>query len=391
MKEKKAISMGKLAAMERQWALGLTAKRPAISVFEQEARDWQRKENASDSRNQAPILSPDPVVPSKPQTDVLERHGEIFGEEAGDVNAHAPSAFQGVTAETMAKIHHSENNHASRDKADETKEGFHWEPLQPPDSRGQKKEKDLNTASVALIARKIMAREWAAALGRPRNNRSNESILLKEAEKQHQEERAKKEKKETEKKRASRQRKYVEMAIHAFAHELLKTPKPMAPEMAEPLLEEAFSDVGNIISFTWQEKGCCIFLEPWEEKRMRRKQGQMAPAVFQAVIDDNLTLGAYKRIENPEVLQEMQNRMISNSILASFKASNQHHANVMEDAVSEAGRIIQSTQTDGQWAIKLEPWEEMRKRNVERGGQPPVVTYMINATRNFEKISCNRL
>ena len=384
--------MGKLAALERQYALGLAVKRPAKSAFEQDAREWKRKKSAVGSRNRRPMPSPTPVAPSKPKTAVREEHHEALGKEERKANAREQSAFQEVTEETMSKIHQSKTNHAPLNKTDETKEAFNWKPFQSSDNIGQKKGKSLNTASVALIARKLMAKEWAMALGRGQKSTQNDGLSMERAaEKQRQEKIAQKEKKEIEEKRVRKQRKSLKAALQSFGRALLETQQPVTPETAEPLLKAAFADVGDFINITWQEKGCRIFLEPWEEKRLRQKQGQVAPTVFQAVIDDNLSLSSYERIEDPEVLQETQNQIILNTILSSFKASTEHDINTLEDAVAEAGRIIQSTKTDGHWKIKLEPWEEMRKRNVGRGGRPPIVTYIINADENFEQISCNKL
>ena len=44
-------------------------------------------------------------------------------------------------------------------------EGFDWRRYRREQGEGRKKIKDLNAASVSRIARKIMAREWAMALG----------------------------------------------------------------------------------------------------------------------------------------------------------------------------------------------------------------------------------
>jgi len=43
------------------------------------------------------------------------------------------------------------------------------------------------------------------------------------------------------------------------------------------------------------------------------------------------------------------------------------------------------------WKIKFEPWEEMRKRNIERKGRLPVVTCVIKADKGFNNISCKRI
>ena len=54
MEERKAISIGKLAAIERACALGLAVNRPSISALESEAREWKRLEEAEKYKEQGP-------------------------------------------------------------------------------------------------------------------------------------------------------------------------------------------------------------------------------------------------------------------------------------------------------------------------------------------------
>jgi len=124
---------------------------------------------------------------------------------------------------------------------------------------------------------------------------------------------------------------------------------------------------------------------------MRRKNGNPIPALFQATIDDNFILSSYQKVIDPQLLQESRAHLIIKNILISFRKSAGRNFHALQDAVAEGGRIIQSMKTDGGWKIKLEPWEEMRMRNVERNGRPPIVTYVINADKVFNHISCERI
>lgn len=279
-----------------------------------------------------------------------------------------------------------------RDSGDrETGEGFDWKPYQPERGNVEGKLRDLNPASISLMARKIMAREWAMALGRRGWVESEQAGIERGAEEYRKKKGAERERKEIEQHRATGQRAALEAAIRAFGRNLLEVPKPVSPERAEALLEEALSKVGDIIRIIWQPDGCHILLEPWEEKRLRRKSGDTVPAVFQATIDENLMVGSFQKIQDPQLLQESQNDLILRNILASFSKSPQKDFHAFENAVSEGGRIIRSTKMDGGWKINFEPWEEMRKRNVERKGRPPVVTYVIKADEDFKNISCHRV
>ena len=196
--------------------------------------------------------------------------------------------------------------------------------------------------------------------------------------------------KEIEGQRANKQRAAMEAALWAFGRNLLKVPKPVAPEAAETLLEEALSEVGDTIRITWHADGCHILLEPWEERRLRNKAGEPLPAVFQATIDVNLMLSSYQKIEDPQVLQQTQNALISKNIMINFRDS-PRDLHAFEDAVAQGGRIIQSMKMDSGWKIKLQPWAEIRRRNIERKGRLPIVTYVINADKDFNRISCERI
>jgi len=197
--------------------------------------------------------------------------------------------------------------------------------------------------------------------------------------------------KEIEGQRAHRHRIALEEALWIFGRNLLKTPKPVAPEEAEAILEEALSKVGDTIRITWQPDGCHILLEPWEDKRLRRKTGEPLPVVFQATIDDNLMLSSFEKIQDPQLLQETQNDLILKNILSSFRKSPRKDFHAFENAVSEGGRIIRATKMNGGGKINFEPWEEMRKRNIERKGQPFIMTYVIKGDKDFCHISCERI
>lgn len=376
MEDRKAISIGKLAAMERAWALGLAVDQPSISSLESEAREWKRREGGAE-----PLPSPARTGEAKP---------EIATPESNEGNGGELPVFHEMPAKAIPGAFGPEGESRASEKKSETGEGFNWQPYESDQGKVEKKPKDLNPASVSLIARKIMAREWAMALGRGRSIEDEKSVLERNAEEFRQKKEAEREKKEIEEKRANEQRKALEGALRSFGRALVKAPKPVLPATAETLLDAAFSDLGEFISITWLEDGCRILIQPWEERRLRRENGETMPAVFQATVDDNLMLASYERVENPDLLQQTQNEIILKNILSSFRRSARQDLHSFEDAVAEGGRIIKSIKADGGWKIEVEPWEEMRIRNMERGGQPPVVAYIIKADKGFENISCVR-
>jgi len=354
MKDKKTISVRKLAALERAKALGLEINRYEISAFERQACEWQQREEMEKR-----------AKPEEAETEALAREGMSF-----DMAAFKLPQDTGEVAETN--------------------EGFDWQPCQSEQGEGKNKVKDLNTASIARLARKIMAREWAMALGRGMGLENGQATIERGVEEYRKKKAAEREMKEIEGQRANKQRAAMEAALWAFGRNLLKVPKPVAPEAAETLLEEALSEVGDTMRITWHADGCHILLEPWEERRLRNKAGEPLLAVFQATIDVNLMLSSYQKIEDPQVLQQTQNALISKNIMINFRDS-PRDLHAFEDAVAQGGRIIQSMKMDSGWKIKLETWAEMRRRNIERKGRLPIVTYVINADKDFNRISCERI
>lgn len=362
MEEKKTISIHKLAAMERAKALGRAIRNTEISVFERQAREWKRREEMEKSEDGG-------------------QRSEVRGrrtEDGGPKSEVQDEMFQIGLAEP-------------RDSGDrETNEGFDWKRYQSEQGKGKKKVNNLNTASIALMARNLMAREWAMALGQRIFN-SERAFIERKTEEYGKKEAAERERKAIEEQKTLKQRAALERALRSFGRDLLESPKPITPEAAETLLEKALIEAGECIQIAWQPNGCDIFIEPWEERRMRREIGKPIPALFQATVDHDLMLSSYQKVKDPQLLQQTRAHLISKNILLSFRKSTENDFHAFEDAVTEGGRIIQSMKTDGGWKIKLEPWEEMRSRNVERKGQPPIVTYVVNADKDLNHISCERI
>lgn len=375
MEEKKSISIRKLATLERAKALGLPVRVPMVSAFECEAREWKRREEAEKSEVQGPkskVRSPKSKVRS-PKSEVQGSKSEVTSSMQ-----NAEAMMQDPRFKTQYPVFSAN-------------EGFDWQPYRPEQDKPQDKPKNLNSASIQSMARKIMAREWAMALGRGGGVESEKAAIERKAEQFRQKKAVERERKEMEQKRAHKQREALEEALKSFGRALLKAPKPVIPETAETLLEEAFTDLGEFISTTWQEDGCCILIEPWEEKRRRRENGESLPAVFQATIDDDLKLISYQRVEDPHILRKTEKDIILKRILGCFRKSSVQDIHAFEDGVAEGGRIIQLKQINEGWKVKFEPWEEMRKRNIERKGWSPIVTYVIKADKNFNHISCGRI
>jgi len=216
-------------------------------------------------------------------------------------------------------------------------------------------------------------------------------IIEREAEKQRQKKVAEREQKEIEEQRLQKQRIAIEEALRALGQKLLEMTEPVNPETIETILETTFSEVGELTGINWQPDGCSILLEPWEEKKLRNEGKETMPAVFEAAIDDSLSLASYRRVEETAVLRQIRNDMFLKRIINNFRKTSVQDIHAFEDAVAEGGRIIQLKQVNESWNVKFEPWQEMRKRNIERKGKPPVVTYVVKANKGFNDISCERI
>lgn len=379
MEDRKGISIGKLAALERARALGLPVTVPRVSAFEHEAREWKRQ---SEGRGQRAEDGGRKTEVGGQKSAVGSQRSEVRGrrtEEGGRT-----SEVQGE----MFQIGHP----ACRESDDrEKREGFEWKPYQSEQGEDKNKTRDLNPASVSLMARKIMAREWAMALGRGRGPETEQANFERQAEEYRKKEAAERERKEIEDRRAHRQRAALEAALRDFGRNLLEAPKPVSPETAETLLEKSLGKVGATMRIAWEKKRCEIFFEPWEEERLRRKNRETVPVLYQATIDNHFVLRSFEKIHDPRFLQEAKNDLILKNILSSFRKLPIQNLHSFKNAVSECGRIIRSTNMNGGCKINFEPWEEVRKRNVERKGQLSIITYVIKADNKFKNISCQKI
>ncbi len=147
MRDKKTISVPKLAALERAKALGRELKSSRLSVLERQALEWKRCEEAEKSRQSEEAAK-----------EALVREEAPF-KMAAAFKPSQPASESGVG-----------------------NEGFDWQPYRPEQGRAEVKTKNLNSASIWCMARKMMAREWARALGRGGGVESEKAAIERKAE-----------------------------------------------------------------------------------------------------------------------------------------------------------------------------------------------------------------
>lgn len=124
-------------------------------------------------------------------------------------------------------------------------------------------------------------------------------------------------------------------------------------------------------------------IEPWEEKKLRRVSGFDIPVIYRARIDENLEVSYYEAVEDEEVIESLKQEILTKPFReslegVSFNIDDEEQAReFLGNKLSEIGRLINLERTESGWLATIEPWEEMRLRNTERKGKPPIVTDQI--------------
>jgi len=247
------------------------------------------------------------------------------------------------------------------------------------EEKDEKKEIPLNTATVVAIRKKLMAIEWARALGKPRQNNQFHDLERKAG--------MWKEKKEEKKRREEEIRMRIEgykkvlyEALEEFGKKLREKKDAVDPEALSTLLEESLGNAGEIFDIEWQKSRCLIWIEPWEEKKLRRISGFEIPGIYRVEINDNFQISAFEKVEDGEAIEGLREELLTRPLKESlegisFNIENEDEAKeFLEDKLSDIGRLINLERTESGWIAAIEPWEEMRMRNMKRGGSPPVVT-----------------
>ena len=155
----------------------------------------------------------------------------------------------------------------------------------------------------------------------------------------------------------------------------------MDPKELAVLMEESLANAGEVFDIEWQEDGCLIWIEPWEEKKLRRFSGFDIPVIYRAKIDEKLEITSYEEVEDEEVIESLKEEILTRPLRESLEGvsfdDEEQAQQFLEDKLSEIGRLISLERTESGWLATIEPWEEMRLRNIKRKGKPPIVTEAI--------------
>jgi len=264
----------------------------------------------------------------------------------------------------------------------------------------------LNMATVVAIRKKLVAMEWARALGKKKQDTrfynleraADDWYQKREEEKRRKEEKAaiiekhKESLSETLREFAKGLREKKDAITGSFqarsteeVEELRMRQKAMDPKKLAVLLEKSLANAGEVFDIEWQEDGCLIWMEPWQEKRLRRSSGFDIPVIYRAKIDERLAITSYEEVEDEEVIASLKEEILTRPLKrslegVSFNIDDEEQAGkFLEDKLSEIGRLISLERTESGWLATIEPWEQVRIRNIERKGDGPIESESIVA------------
>jgi len=363
-----------LKEISREKARMLGMKVEAPSALEHAALAWEKKKDAEERRRQK-------ETPKKEESPGLSFHKAI-AKEVVDYDK-----------QRLADLSQAE----SKDEGEWTQ----FSPWRKEQEGKKEKQIPLNMATVVAIRKKLIATEWARALGK-KSQDSRSYDLEREAAGWYQKREEEKARKEERAARIEKHKETLRETLREFARTLRQkeyattgpfraksraeveklriNQRAMDPNRLAVLMEEALADAGEIFDIEWQEDGCLIWIEPWEEKKLRRISGFGIPVIYRARIDEKLEITSYEEVEDEEVIESLKEEILTRPLKesldgASFDMEDEEQAReFLEDKLSEIGRLINLERTETGWLATIESWEEMRLRNIKRKGKPPVAT-----------------
>lgn len=270
-------------------------------------------------------------------------------------------------------------------------DAFDWVQLNPH-KKEEKKEQpiSLNMATIRSMAKKLIAREWRRARGIQKQdprvyNLEREAVSLREKKELKQRIQREKEEKIV---------KYViklNSALNEFSRKLVSDYETLyvkeTANVFNNILEE---EVGEIFKIDWSPEGCKVWFEPWEEKRQRRIRGESFPSMFEAVIDGNMDICSFEEVESREVKSVVIEEALVQNLEDSIEVENLNETELeeaLENTLSDFGRLVSLKRIQKGWTAAVEPWEEVRRRNIERMSADPQKYTIVNIGLSDDNLS----
>lgn len=353
----------------------VSARAEAIKEMSKEKARIFRKET------ETPSLLEKTAVAWKKKKEMEERQKQTLQKEGSPM----PS-FQETFAKDVVDYDKQRLSDLSREVPNEAREATSrdevgWAQFSPWKKEEDKKKKQipLNMATVVAIRKKLIAIEWARALGK-RKQDTRLYDLEREAATWQQKKEEEKRRKEEIRMRIERHKEVLSEILTGFGKKLREEKDALDPKELSALLEESLENAGEVFDIEWQESRCLIWIEPWEEKKLRRISGFDIPGIYRVKIDENFEIISYEKVEDEEVIESLREEILTKPLRESlqeisFNMDDEDEARqFLEDKLSNIGRLINLERTEDGWLATIEPWEEMRLRNIKREGKPPIVT-----------------
>jgi len=260
---------------------------------------------------------------------------------------------------------------------------FSWMQYSPWRQEGKKKTpKLLNTATIWCMAKRMIAQEWRRARGTKKKDFGLDR-LQREVATWEERKKAQKIQQQEAQARLRKHKEKFDEALRIIGERMVQGKDNLTSKGALRLIEDAMGDIGKVYNVEWRNDGFDVWIEPWEEKWPRQKRGETLPVIYRLRINDNLEMVSYELVEDKEIRREQTEKMLANQIEKSvdekcLEGDEQDIKASLKKRIDQIGRLIElKRQKENIWIATVEPWEEMRRRNIERKGQEPVVTEAI--------------
>jgi len=256
-----------------------------------------------------------------------------------------------------------------------------WVQFRPWEKDGaEKKPRKINTATIWCAAKKMIAREWRRARGIEKRDPRVEH-LEREASLWREKKEAERIRQQEARRRFEEQKRKLDEALAIIGQRILEHKDNLTSDGAAALVEDAMQEVGEVYDVQWKPDGCDIWIEPWEEMRSRR-DGQL-PTVYKIEINGELEMTSYELVDDEEIRRALKTEILGKRLARGLNdeplgTDDGEITDAVEKKVDALGRLVDMKKWNGNgWLVVLEPWEEMRVRNIQRKGKGPVKTECI--------------
>jgi len=362
----KNISVGAEARKEisKEKARIFRTKTEAPSLLERIAAAWKKKKAAAEREKQKEISSTEEKSFTKGES-VSKGENLSLSFRESIINEVVDYDKQKLAKETQA-----------------VSEGLSWVQYKPwqKEEEKEKKEVSVNTATIVSLRKKLMAAEWARALGKRAPDDNRFCNLEQEAATWYQKRDEEKSRKEEIRLRIEKHKEVLSKALEEFGRQLSQNKDMAEPKELVTLLEKSLENAGEIFDIEWQEGQCLVWIELWEEKKRRKILSIDIPFIYRVKIDENFEISSFEVVEDEEIIESLKEELLTKPLKesleeVSFNIDKEEEAKgFLEDKLSEIGQIISLERTETGWLATLESWEELRLRNIKRKGKPPIVS-----------------